>query len=110
MVGEDGGIFNFSDKPFAGSLGGQTLPAPIVSVAVPRLANVAPGLQPTGRRILLTARLAMLTRPMPVTVDAGRRLVQTALPTDGKSSCSYGEAAAISKTHRLRPLPLRERW
>jgi uncharacterized delta-60 repeat protein len=34
MVGEDGGIFNFSDKPFSGSLGGQTLPAPIVSVAV----------------------------------------------------------------------------
>jgi hypothetical protein len=34
MVGEDGGIFNFSDKPFFGSLGGVPLPAPIVAVGV----------------------------------------------------------------------------
>jgi hypothetical protein len=33
MVGEDGGIFNFSDKPFSGSLGDRTLAKPIVSVA-----------------------------------------------------------------------------
>jgi hypothetical protein len=33
MVGSDGGIFDFSDKPFLGSLAGRALPAPIVSVA-----------------------------------------------------------------------------
>jgi hypothetical protein len=33
MVGADGGIFNFSDRPFAGSLGGQPPAYPIVSVA-----------------------------------------------------------------------------
>ena len=33
MVGSDGGIFDFSDKPFLGSLAGTPLPAPIVSVA-----------------------------------------------------------------------------
>jgi hypothetical protein len=34
MVGEDGGIFNFSDRPFYGSLGGNPPPSPIVSVAI----------------------------------------------------------------------------
>ena len=34
MVGEDGGIFNFSNKPFFGSLGGTPLTSPIVAVAV----------------------------------------------------------------------------
>jgi hypothetical protein len=33
MVGEDGGIFNFSDRPFSGSLGGRPPAAPIVAVA-----------------------------------------------------------------------------
>jgi sugar lactone lactonase YvrE len=33
MVGEDGGIFNFSDKPFFGSLGNNPPARPIVSVA-----------------------------------------------------------------------------
>lgn len=33
MVGEDGGIFNFSDRQFAGSLGSNPPPVPIVSVA-----------------------------------------------------------------------------
>jgi hypothetical protein len=33
MVGEDGGIFNFSDKPFFGSLGGNPPPDPVVAVA-----------------------------------------------------------------------------
>ncbi len=33
MVGEDGGIFNFSDKPFHGSLGDKPPAKPIVSVA-----------------------------------------------------------------------------
>jgi hypothetical protein len=33
MVGEDGGIFNFSDKPFHGSLGDNPPVRPIVSVA-----------------------------------------------------------------------------
>jgi hypothetical protein len=33
MVGEDGGIFNFSSKDFLGSLGGKPLTRPIVSVA-----------------------------------------------------------------------------
>ena len=33
MVGEDGGIFNFSSSPFAGSLGNQPPAVPIVSVA-----------------------------------------------------------------------------
>lgn len=33
MVGEDGGIFNFSDKPFHGSLGSTPPPSPIVAVA-----------------------------------------------------------------------------
>ena len=33
MVGEDGGIFNFSDSPFAGSLGDHPPAHPIVSVA-----------------------------------------------------------------------------
>ena len=33
MVGEDGGIFNFSDRPFRGSLGAAPPPRPIVSVA-----------------------------------------------------------------------------
>jgi hypothetical protein len=34
MVAEDGGIFNFSDKAFFGSLGGNPPARPIVSVAV----------------------------------------------------------------------------
>ncbi|MGH9008724.1 MAG: glycoside hydrolase family 26 protein, partial [Acidimicrobiia bacterium] len=33
MVGEDGGIFNFSNKPFAGSLGANPPSRPIVAVA-----------------------------------------------------------------------------
>jgi hypothetical protein len=33
MVGEDGGIFNFSDRPFLGSLGASPPPSPIVAVA-----------------------------------------------------------------------------
>jgi subtilisin family serine protease len=33
MVGEDGGIFNFSNLPFSGSLGGVALPSPVVAVA-----------------------------------------------------------------------------
>jgi len=33
MVGEDGGIFNFSSQPFSGSLGGHPPARPIVSVA-----------------------------------------------------------------------------
>ncbi|MEW6472214.1 MAG: hypothetical protein AB1679_08080 [Actinomycetota bacterium] len=33
MVGEDGGIFNFSDRPFLGSLGARPPNRPIVSVA-----------------------------------------------------------------------------
>jgi len=33
MVGEDGGIFNFSDRPFSGSLGDRPPAHPIVSVA-----------------------------------------------------------------------------
>ena len=33
MVAEDGGIFNFSDKPFLGSLGANPPALPIVSVA-----------------------------------------------------------------------------
>ncbi|MGH9021615.1 MAG: hypothetical protein ACRDV9_00690, partial [Acidimicrobiia bacterium] len=34
MVGEDGGIFNFSDRPFLGSLGSSPPAHPITSVAV----------------------------------------------------------------------------
>jgi hypothetical protein len=33
MVAEDGGIFNFSDQPFSGSLGAEPPAHPIVSVA-----------------------------------------------------------------------------
>ena len=33
MVGEDGGIFNFSSRPFLGSLGATPPARPIVSVA-----------------------------------------------------------------------------
>ena len=33
MVGSDGGIFNFSNQPFLGSLGGKPPAAPIVGVA-----------------------------------------------------------------------------
>jgi hypothetical protein len=33
MVGEDGGIFNFSSPPFSGSLGDRPPAHPIVSVA-----------------------------------------------------------------------------
>jgi hypothetical protein len=33
MVAEDGGIFNFSDRPFDGSLGANPPALPIVSVA-----------------------------------------------------------------------------
>jgi hypothetical protein len=33
MVSEDGGIFSFSDRPFAGSLGATPPAQPIVSVA-----------------------------------------------------------------------------
>jgi hypothetical protein len=33
LVGSDGGAFVFADRPFLGSLGGQPLPAPIVSLA-----------------------------------------------------------------------------
>ena len=36
MVGEDGGIFNFSDRPFPGSLGADPPADPITSVAVLR--------------------------------------------------------------------------
>jgi hypothetical protein len=36
MVAEDGGIFNFSDKPFSGSLGNTTIPHPIVAVTALR--------------------------------------------------------------------------
>jgi len=34
MVGEDGGIFNFSDRPFLGSLGANPPDRPVVAVAV----------------------------------------------------------------------------
>jgi hypothetical protein len=34
MVAEDGGIFDFSNRPFAGSLGGSPPSRPVVSVAV----------------------------------------------------------------------------
>jgi hypothetical protein len=34
MVGEDGGIFNFSDRPFLGSLGANPPARPVVAVAV----------------------------------------------------------------------------
>jgi hypothetical protein len=33
MVAEDGGVFSFSDKTFAGSLGGNPPSRPIVAVA-----------------------------------------------------------------------------
>jgi hypothetical protein len=33
MVGADGGIFNFSDKPFNGSLGANPPASPVVAVA-----------------------------------------------------------------------------
>jgi hypothetical protein len=33
MVGEDGGVFNFSDRPFTGSLGARPPASPIVAVA-----------------------------------------------------------------------------
>jgi hypothetical protein len=33
MVGEDGGVFDFSSLPFVGSLGGRPPARPIVSVA-----------------------------------------------------------------------------
>ena len=33
MVAEDGGIFNFSDRPFSGSLGSNPPPRPVVAVA-----------------------------------------------------------------------------
>lgn len=36
MVGTDGGIFNFSDKAFHGSLGANPPANPIVSVAAVR--------------------------------------------------------------------------
>jgi len=36
MVAEDGGIFDFSSSPFAGSLGGHPPARPIVAVAAAR--------------------------------------------------------------------------
>jgi hypothetical protein len=33
MVGEDGGIFNFSDRPFSGSLGSDPPASPVVAVS-----------------------------------------------------------------------------
>jgi hypothetical protein len=36
MVASDGGIFNFSDRPFAGSLGGAPPADPVVAVAARR--------------------------------------------------------------------------
>jgi hypothetical protein len=33
MVGEDGGIFNFSDKDFSGSLGASPPAKPVTAVA-----------------------------------------------------------------------------
>jgi hypothetical protein len=33
MVGEDGGIFNFSDKQFYGSLGANPPDRPVIAVA-----------------------------------------------------------------------------
>ena len=49
MVGEDGGIFNFSNRPFAGSLGDRPPARPIVSVAAFErlLADVALGPAPS---------------------------------------------------------------
>jgi hypothetical protein len=36
MVAEDGGIFNFSSSPFAGSLGAHPPARPIVAASAPR--------------------------------------------------------------------------
>jgi hypothetical protein len=33
LIGADGGVFTYGSQPFAGSLGGRNLPAPIVAVA-----------------------------------------------------------------------------
>jgi len=33
LVAEDGGVFNFSDQPFRGSLGRSSAPSLVVSVA-----------------------------------------------------------------------------
>jgi hypothetical protein len=33
MVGADGGVFNFSDRPFSGSLGADPPDRPVVAVA-----------------------------------------------------------------------------
>ena len=33
MVASDGGVFDFSTKPFLGSLGGQSLSASIIGIA-----------------------------------------------------------------------------
>jgi hypothetical protein len=38
MVAEDGGVFAFSDLPFAGSLAGRSPARPIVAVAAARRA------------------------------------------------------------------------
>jgi hypothetical protein len=35
LVASDGGVFNFSNKPFSGSLGGNPPPTPIIGIAAP---------------------------------------------------------------------------
>lgn len=50
MVASDGGIFNFAtDLAFQGSLGGETIPAPIASVSI-----IPPGENPTSRVSIAT--------------------------------------------------------
>ncbi|MGH9034402.1 MAG: hypothetical protein ACRD0O_01445, partial [Acidimicrobiia bacterium] len=44
MVGQDGGIFNFSDRPFHGSLGADPPSDPITSVAALPLSQSPAGL------------------------------------------------------------------
>ncbi len=66
MVADDGGVFAFSDRPFAGSLGANPPPSPVVAIAV-------------------------LPEPAPVPVPPGP--VTTTSPTTGPTSTTLGPNA-----------------
>jgi hypothetical protein len=47
LVGADGGVFGF-DAPFAGSLGGHALAAPVIGIATGAGGEQSSGGQPSG--------------------------------------------------------------
>ena len=65
MVGEDGGIFSFSDSPFFGSLGDRPPASPVVSVAAFDTASVKAATSPSS------SDSPASTLPVPTTTTTG---------------------------------------